>query len=82
MLTDVFVKFADRYQASNILCITEGQYHFKDRNKVNCFKMPPCWEFDGSYERGNTISTMFYSLLNHLGNHLDMDRHLKTFKFK
>ena len=82
MLNDVFVKFIDRYQALNILCITKGQYHSEDSNKVNCFKIPSSWAFDGSYERDNTISTMFSSLLNHLGTHPDMDHHLKIFKFK
>lgn len=82
MLNDVFMKFADRYQASSILCITDGQYHSGDRNEENHFKMPSSWEFDGSSKRDNTINTMLSSLLNHLKNRPNIVRHLKTLKFK
>lgn len=58
MLNEVFMKYANRYQELNILCINEGQYHFGDSNEVNCFKIPSIWEFDGSSERDNTINTM------------------------
>lgn len=60
----MFIKYVDRYQASNILFMTEGQYHLEDTNEVNCLKMPSIWEFHDSYETDNTINTMFYSLLN------------------
>ena len=82
MLNDIFMKYTDRYQASNILFITKVQYPSGDRNEENFFKMPSRWEFDGSFERDDTINTILSSLLNHLRHCPNMGHHLKTLKLK
>ena len=58
MLNVVFMKYLGRYQASNILCIIEGQYYARHSNEDNVFLKPSSWAFDCSYERDNIINTM------------------------
>lgn len=53
-MKDVFVQYGDRYRASNILFIDEGEYHLEnnveDNSMYNFLKMWSCWKFDGSHE--------------------------------
>jgi hypothetical protein len=82
MLKDVFMKYLDRYETSNISFIDEGRYDSQDNSEENCLKMPLGCTFDGSSKRDININKVLCSLLNHLRPHPNMAHRLKTFKMK